>query len=473
MWREYINAVSTEQILDVLTDKKEKARLIAGGTDLVLEMEQGMHPEVETLIDISRVPGYDEIVLDEEGWIHLGPTVSHNDCVASRLIRDYALPLSLASWEVGAPQIKNAGTVIGNVVTASPANDTIVPLIALDAELVLLSREGERIVSLEDFYTGVRKTVLKADEIVREIRFRKMAENQRGTYLKMGLRKVQAISVVSMAMILTEGQDGVEAAQITLGAVAPTIIHAREAEEYLAGKQLSDEVIEAAAELGKAAAAPIDDVRSSAEYRKEISRVLVRRGLTRIRDQQEGENLPEEPVLLITEGKQSPGAALDGTPLVEGETPIITQINGKGYTFHHGHQTTLLHLIREHAGLTGSKPGCEEGECGACTVFLDGEAVMSCMIPAPRAHGADIVTIEGLSDGDRLHPVQESFIDQGAVQCGYCTPGFIMSAAKLLEEKPHPTREQIHTAVSGNLCRCTGYYKIVSAIEKASLKEGA
>jgi len=409
--------------------------------------------------------------LDEDDWIHLGPMVTHNHCVSSKLVRERGYPLARAAWEVGAPQIRNRGTVAGNLITASPANDTITPLMALGAQVTLRSISGERVVPLSEFYLGVRKNVMQATEMLVDIAFPAMADRQRGTFLKLGLRRSQAISVVDVAMLLTFDGDAVSDAAITLGAVAPTIIHAQSAEAYLKGKPLSGETIEEAARLTMNDSRPIDDIRGSAAYRREMVRVLAARGLGAIARGEEQLEFPPDPVLLW--GQSTPGdAAKNAAGSTFPEDGIIhTTINGQAYTFAFGHDKTLLHLLRDDAGLIGTKEGCAEGECGACTVFLDGIAVMSCLVPAARAHGAQVTTVEGLAQPERLHPVQDAFIHEGAVQCGYCTPGFVMSAAKLLEEYPQPSREQIQHAITGNLCRCTGYYKIVTAIETASQME--
>lgn len=467
MWQTYVSAASLDDALRVLAEKREKARVVAGATDLILEIERGVRKGIETLVDITRIPKLDQIVLDEDGNLHLGPLVTHNHCVASKLIREYALPLAQATWEVGSPQIRNRGTIAGNLITASPANDTITPLMALDAKVRLRSLRGERVVALKDFYTGVRRTVLEPDDMLVDIVFPALKANQRGIFLKYALRRAQAISVVNAAIVLTFENQRVSKAAITLGAVAPTIIHATEAEAYLVGKSLDSETIQRAAELAMQAARPISDIRGSAEYRRYMVGVLIRRGLTAIAQGQERGNLPDVPVLLW--GKSSPNSnGLTKTIVHTQNTPIQTVINGKHYEFSTGQNKTLLRLLREEAGLIGTKEGCAEGECGACTVFLDGVAVMSCMVPAVRAHQAEIRTIEGIAEGDRLHPVQQAFVEEGAVQCGYCTPGFIMSAVKLLEEKPRPSIEDIQYAITGNLCRCTGYYKIIQAIERAA-----
>jgi aerobic carbon-monoxide dehydrogenase small subunit len=129
---------------------------------------------------------------------------------------------------------------------------------------------------------------------------------------------------------------------------------------------------------------------------------------------------------------------------------------------------TLLQFLREDLGLTGTKHGCGLGDCGACTVILDGQAVNSCLVLAIHANGREVLTIEGLAENGKLHPIQQAFVDKGSIQCGFCTPGMILSAKALLDTNPNPTEQEIRMAISGNLCRCTGYQKIVEAIGEAA-----
>jgi xanthine dehydrogenase iron-sulfur cluster and FAD-binding subunit A len=309
-----------------------------------------------------------------------------------------------------------------------------------------------------------------------EIRFPAMDPKlTRGAFMRITLRRAQAISVVNAAAILHFSGDKVKHAAITLGAVAPVVIHAPQAEAFLVGKKLSAKNIQQAADFAMQAATPIDDIRASAAYRKEMVKVAVSRVLSDLAAKPQPQRIPAKPVLLASPAAEVATSAAripkKQNQATNGQThpaAIVTTINGKPYTFKTGQDKTLLRLLREEALLIGTKEGCAEGECGACTVILDGKAVMSCLVPAPRAHDAQIITIEGLATGKRLHPVQQAFIDAGAVQCGYCTPGFIMSAAQLLEERNNPTRAEAQQAVAGNLCRCTGYYKILDAIHNAA-----
>ena len=143
---------------------------------------------------------------------------------------------------------------------------------------------------------------------------------------------------------------------------------------------------------------------------------------------------------------------------------INLTVNGESYEMFVDPFKTLLDVIRNDLGLIGTKEGCSTGDCGACTIIMNGKPVNSCLVLAPEADGSELITIEGLADGDKLHPIQEAFIKHGAVQCGFCIPGMILSTKALLDENPNPSEEQIRDYIAGNLCRCTGYNKIVDAI---------
>lgn len=149
---------------------------------------------------------------------------------------------------------------------------------------------------------------------------------------------------------------------------------------------------------------------------------------------------------------------------------LHTTINGETIVAEVDPRLSLAEFLREKLYLTGTKIGCGKGECGACTIIMDGKAVTSCLVPVMRAEGAQIQTIEGLAKGEALHPLQEEFVNQGAVQCGFCTPGMIMSSKALLDANPEPSKEEIREALGGNICRCTGYVNIENAVEAAAAR---
>ncbi|MCW1969519.1 MAG: FAD binding domain-containing protein [Anaerolineae bacterium] len=484
MWTQYFSPTSLDAALEMLAEQVQFSqrngtalpRLIAGGTDIMIEFERGVRKAC-AIIDISRLQDLNRITLESNSLgndvIHLGPLVTHNEVIVSALCVERATPLALACREVGAPQIRNRATVAGNLITASPANDTITALIALDAQVTLRSVRGSRVVPLAEFYLGVRKTVMQPDEMLIDIAMPALKPNQHGIYLKLGLRRAQAISVVNCAVVIEQAPTGLIAAddgntsatpaitdiRIALGAVAPKIIRAEAAERSLVGNPLSEFTITRAAHFAQSAATPISDVRSSATYRQDMVGVLVERALRRL---ETGRVLAEwaSPAVLVA------GLQVADASAANSDAATAT-VNGMAYTIPaDAHDKSVLRWLREDCGLIGTKEGCAEGECGACTVLMDGKAVMSCLVPAPRAAGAALTTIEGVGDDEKLHPLQQAFIDCAAVQCGYCTPGFIMSGAALFVENGNPSDGQIKEAISGNLCRCTGYYKILEAFDQ-------
>ena len=514
--RRYVAPASLSDALAILAELGPAARPVAGGTDLLLELSRGARPGVEALVDLSAVAGLDAITLTGNGRdpcrdrsdggqdqhqgnggqgqhrgdggqsqddgdgggrgrVELGPLVTHGAVVGHDRLRAAALPLAQACLEVGGPPLRNRATVAGNVVTASPANDTISALMALGAELTLASVRGERTVSIADFFTGYRTTALAPDELVTKIAFDSLGglgppdSDRRGVFVKLGLRRAQAISVVHAAAVVRFGADGsVQDLTLALGSVGPVVATVPAAADLALGRRLE----EAAAEVAEAAAAgvePMDDLRATARYRTRTVKVAVERALRALAAGTEASAWPASPPRLAASGKPvRPGPRRD---LIDADK-VAAVVNGRPRRATGAASATLLDWLRDELGLTGTKEGCAEGECGACTVHLDGRAVLACLTPAARADGSEVVTVEGLAADGALHPVQAAMQSAGGVQCGFCTPGFVMSAAKLIEEAPSPTDEQVEHGLSGNLCRCTGYYPIIAAVKAAAAAAG-
>jgi carbon-monoxide dehydrogenase medium subunit len=461
LWSSVFQPTSLDDALKLLREHGATARIVAGGTDVVVELSRGVRP-TGTIIDISRLAELKGIASTRDR-IRLGALTTHNDVIASEdCVRD-ALPLAQACAEIGAPQLRARATIAGNVVTASPANDTISALIALDATVTMQNLDRSRTVPIESFFRGFRETALESDELIRAIEIPRSQPNQRGLFRKLGLRRAQAISVIHFAIMLGFDGNSVSSARIALGCVAPTVIRAPKTEAWLTSKRLDDAVIGEAARIVANEASPIDDVRGSGEYRTRVLERTFADALVQLWDGEDRRNWVPEPVLLDTGHRASESERFTDR--------IVTNVNGERRQLSlESNERTLLNAMRDDLGLTGSKEGCAEGECGACTVWLDGQAVMSCIVPAIQAHGRRVVTIEGLAatSGQPVHPLQAAFVDRAAVQCGFCIPGMVMAGAKLLEERPTPSDDDVKVALSGNICRCTGYAKIIDAIHKAA-----
>lgn len=465
MWHTYFTPGNIEDALELLVKHAPAARILAGATDIMREIDSGAS-DPPVIIDISRIPGLDMITVDD-GMLHLGPCVTHNQVVASTVCREGALPLAQACSQVGSAQIRNRGTIAGNIMTASPAADTPLALLVLGAEIELSSKSrGKRIVSINDFFLGLRKVAADNDEIITDIRFPLMKVDERGCFLKLADRKAMGIAIVNVAVILNINTEGyVTKTAIALGSVAPTAFRAFEAENMLLGRELTDNNIKQAALLAMQASKPITDIRASADYQRWMVDVLTERALHYLGNSPQDLHMGIIPTLSVSHQKK---IAKEGFQHSTASSDVIeVNVNGGYYQVKGAYRKSLLHMLRDDLGLIGTKKGCGEGRCGACTVSLDGQAVMSCLVPAPRAHHSSVTTVEGLAQNGDMDILQESFYKLSAVQCGYCTSGILMSSHMLMNELTTADKETIKSALAGNLCRCTGYKRYIAAVEDA------
>lgn len=376
MWQTYFQPRSVDEAAQLLAQYGIDARILSGGTDLMFDLERRVRtPKV--LIDVSRVPslGY---VREDGDYIRVGAGVTLSQVLTSRLLRQRAYPLVRACMDIGVPQVRNRATVAGNLVTASPANDTLAALWAMGAEVKLKSARGERIVTFNDFFKGIRQTAMEPDEMIVEVACSKMTAKDKATFIRLGWDRDEEKALPNVGIVLEFEDDEISNAWITLGGVAPTVVNAVDAEQALVGQWLNDAVIDETAELSMNAV-------QRGDGRAEMARDLVARAMRQIRDSEV--TLPDAELLWDEPEDHVPMPVLLETQSADS---IDTLINGKEYSVAGAASKTLLQMLRDDLHLLDATK-CTDGQCGLCMVMLDRVAAMSCLVPAPRAHHADVV----------------------------------------------------------------------------------
>ena len=276
---EYVQPKSIDEALSLLAQHKGKARPIAGGTDLLPKMKRREIKTPKYVIDLKALPNLDYIKYDDKKGLSIGALTTIHAIETSPVIQQRFGILAEAASTMAAPQVRNRGTVAGNICNAVPSADSVPPLLTLEAKLKLISHKGERILNIEDFFTGPNETVLTDEELLAEIQIPPVPSNARGIYLKLSPKRSMDLATVGVAAVVI-AEDGLcRDIRIALGAVAPTPIRAKRAEDILRGERFSDELIERTAQTAAEQSRPIDDHRASAEYRREMVQALVSRAI--------------------------------------------------------------------------------------------------------------------------------------------------------------------------------------------------
>lgn len=463
---DYYEPATVEEASRLLQQYGEQARLIAGGTHLLVLMKMEREAP-RALISVNKIPGLDAITVGGDGGLMIGSRVSIRDLGRHPLVRSRYTGLAQACDSFGSTQIEIMGTVGGNVCNGSPAADLVPMLLVFDAEVLLKGAGGERRIPLEQFLVKPGVTAIRPDEVMVGVALPPAPENTVSAFHKV-VRVVADLAKVSLGLMLVRDGDRVADLHMAFGAVAPTVIRIPEAEAALVGKTFTPQRAAEAARIASERINPIDDVRSNAWYRRRVVKVMTEDALNAAWEEA-GRVQPRQPATSPNGAK----TAIPGTVIAQirqGEQrEIEITVNGVKRQVRVTPNDLLLNVLREKLHLTGTKYGCGVGECSVCTVQLDGKPVLSCLTLAVEAAGREVITVEGTAKPDgSLHPLQEAFIDQGAYQCGYCTPGMLMTLKALVEENPQPGEEEIREYLKGNRCRCTGYYSIVRAVLAAT-----
>lgn len=465
---DYLEPASLKDALALLTEHGDRAQVMAGGTNLLvwIKMEQRAP---ECVINIGKLPGLAEI-LSQDRRLQIGALTTIRALRNAPQVQADYTALAEACASFGSTQIQMMGTIGGNLCNGSPASDTVPALVAFGAQLALVGSGEEKIrfLSVEEFLLAPGKTALRSDELLVSIMLLSPHRGGVGSaFIK--ISRVEAdLAKASVAAVVAREDDRVVDCRLAYGSVGPTVMRARKAEELLIGETFNAELALEAGQVASEEITPIDDARSTAWYRREVVKAITHDAL-QTAWQRAGEQ--------GSRGAEEQGSGGDRETKWQGETrntfdisrftqhEIELTINGEQHRFRVKPNELLLNLLRERLELTGTKYGCGIGECGACTVLLNGEPVLACLVLAIAVDGSEVLTVEGLQGPNgELDPLQESFIEQNAFQCGYCTPGMLMMAQNLLQENPSPTEDEIREHLKGNRCRCTGYAAIVRAV---------
>jgi xanthine dehydrogenase iron-sulfur cluster and FAD-binding subunit A len=446
---------------------------MAGGTNLIvwMKMEQVAPEVVINIGGLASLRGITTPGAAEDG-VEIGALTKIWELRhATALQADYTA-LAEACAAFGSTQIQLMGTIGGNVCNGSPASDTVPALMALGAELVLVGPEGERALPIEDFLVGPGQTTLRPREILRSVALPRSGHHgsrgmQGSAFVKISRVRADLAKASAAATVLRDGER-IVGCRLALGSVGPTVMRCREAEKMLIGKAFSPELALEAGRAASQAVTPIDDIRSTAWYRREVVKALTHDVLQLAWDRAGRQRSGG------AEGQGGADAPEQGTDHATRNTFHVSRFAhhdiGLAVNGVHDHLAVkpnelLLNVLRERLQLTGTKYGCGIGECGACTVHVDGVPTLACLMLAVAADGHEVTTVEGLQGrAGALDALQEAFIEHAAFQCGYCTPGMLMMTKRLLDETPAPSEEDVRDYLKGNRCRCTGFAAIVRAV---------
>ncbi len=458
----YARPSSIDEALELLADPE--ARVLAGGQSLVPLLALRL-ASPSLLVDLAGIPGLDRIDRLDDGSIRIGARVTHSAALADPTIGDEQPLLAAALALIGHRAIRNRGTIAGSLAHADPAAELPAVAVATRAELHVVGPQGERTVAAADWFRSYLTTDLRPGELLVAVRFPAVAPRSGSSFEEVS-RRSGDFALAGVAASVELAADGTVAdVSLALAGVAGVPLRASSAELELLGRRPGAEQVERAAQAAAEGLRPPSDLHATAAHRRRLIEVLVRRAL--IAATQRAAAVRSGP----SAGRPPPSPSRVDEPMscpTGGRRPLRLRINGVDHETVVEARQTLAEVLRDELGLTGTHVGCEHGVCGACTVLVDGHSVRSCLLLAVQLERHSVTTVEGLGSPTALHPLQQGCWDAHAFQCGFCTPGMLLSALELLDERAEPSDGEIRDALSGNLCRCTGYESIVAGVRRGA-----